>query len=1137
VKTLLYHDSRNTAYRFPFGAVPAGTAVTLRLDVQGDGTEAVFLRLWIDDKEVRYPMTCPDEPPVDPARPLDEQKTECRDSDTEEKETDSVRNRRYEVTFRVPDKGCLVWYYFVVQTDNTVTYYGNNKAQLGGVGDLSREAPPSFQITVYDADAVTPDWLKHAIIYQIFPDRFNRGDVPAERFLGKSGAVVHSAWDGEPAYGRDSRGNVLYYDFYGGTLEGIIEKLDYIADLGVTCLYLNPIFKARSNHRYDTGDYKVIDPFLGDEATFKKLCAEARKRGIRIILDGVFSHTGADSRYFNRYGNYHSVGAAQSEKSPYYKWYQFRTYPNDYQCWWGDKTLPEVKEIEPSYLDFIVRDEDSVMKHWMKAGISGWRLDVADELPDGFLEPFYQELKKTDPDAALIGEVWEDASRKVSYGVQRQYLSGGKLDSVMNYVLRALMVDFALGNDSAEDTDKRYWQQMENYPREHMYAMMNLLGSHDVERILTVLAGKYPEEVAERMDGLLRAWQLSLPGAPTLYYGDEAGLTGGKDPQNRKPFPWGHENKRLTTCCRTLNQLRNTYPALQTGRFSTVYAHGDVYVFARFIEGCRDVFGDTAEDGVFFTALNRSAKSQTVTIDTQGLAYGELETLWSVDRIFGPYDETEGTETQTDEMVPVLNGRFTLTLPPYGAIIYHCVERNNRLPEPGTPFETGVLLHPTSLPGSKNKEAAARAFLDFLEAAGQNVWQILPLNPPGLGDSPYLSLSAFAGNEELFAEEGELAEEETRDFETFCSTHSYWLDDYALFRALRDYFYGRPWQEWPAPIRNRQKLAMEQYSRLLEKEIRKYKIGQYRFYKAWQGIKEYAHQKGIKLFGDMPIFVAPDSADTWAHREFFELDKAGYPTAVAGVPPDYFSADGQVWGNPLYKWDALQEDDWRWWRERFRTLAEQADIVRIDHFRGFAAVWTVDAKTRDARKGHWTPGPGAALFKAIRETVPELRLVAEDLGIITDDVYQLKDAFGFPGMRILEFHCRTRSDGETSFDTEPNCIAYTGTHDNNTLKGWFEEELDDAGRERMKRMVSSIREFGSDEEDTLRRRFLGYLYSRRARTVIVPMQDILGLPSSCRMNLPGTASGNWHWQMKEGVLTPQLAAVLKELVETYRNCA
>ena len=1116
-----YHDSHQTACRFPFGAVPGGTAVTLHLVVQGRGTEAVFLRLWEQEREILLPMDCTEKEQEAPER------AEARQPGEEPE----VRSRRYGITFTVPERGCLVWYYFLIRQGEETCWYGNNEAQQGGMGQLWDREPPSFQITVYDRDSVTPAWLKQAVVYQIFPDRFCRGKVPADRFQGKPGALIHSAWEGNPCYVKDKEGQVAYYDFYGGTLEGILEKLPYLEKLGVNCLYLNPIFQARSNHRYDTGDYKAIDPFLGSEETFRILCREARRHGMRILLDGVFSHTGADSRYFNRAGTYKGLGAWQGPASPYYKWYHFRKYPEDYGCWWGDRSLPEVTETEHSYLDFIIRDKDSVLHHWLDAGISGWRLDVADELPDGFLTCFYQELKAKEPDAALIGEVWEDASNKESYGIQRQYLSGGKLDSVMNYVLRNLMLDFALGKTDAQGADRRYWQQVENYPRENLYAMLNLLGSHDVERLRTLLEARYEPKKARALNGLLRAWQMTLPGAPAVYYGDEAGLTGGRDPENRKPFPWGKEDKQLEGCCRSLIQLRRSHTALSTGRFQTFWARGDGYVYGRFLEGGRDVFGQPGENGVFVIALNRGDQPLQAEVDTEGLAYGELEPVWNLG------DWLEATQTER-KPVPVTGGSFVLDLPPRSAVVYRCREK---APEkaPGRLLErgAGVLLHSTSLPGENGREilASALGFLDFLQAAGQKIWQILPLNPPGLGDSPYLSQSAFGGQEALFAGAFPLPRKEDPEFAVYCRKNRYWLEDYALFRALQGRFPGQPWQTWPEELKNREPEALEKARRELADQMTRAAGGQFVFWKAWQQIRRAARDRGITLLGDMPLFVAPDSADVWAHRELFQLDGDGYPTEVAGVPPDYFSRTGQVWGNPLYNWQAMEKENWRWWQERFQVLATEADWVRIDHFRGFAAVWGVKAGAQDAREGRWIPGPGAALFEAVEQAVPDLGFVAEDLGIITRDVTELREKLGLPGMRILQFHSRTREDGIRDFATEPGCLAYTGTHDNNTLVGWLQEDLEEDDFQKIWAMAMPQEAGVPDRKRAaeLVEPLIRYLYSRNARWTIVPAQDLLALPGKYRMNTPGTPTGNWQWKLEKGQLTEKLAERLRKMVKEW----
>jgi 4-alpha-glucanotransferase len=455
--------------------------------------------------------------------------------------------------------------------------------------------------------------------------------------------------------------------------------------------------------------------------------------------------------------------------------------------------------------------------------------------------------------------------------------------------------------------------------------------------------------------------------------------------------------------------------------------------------------------------------------------------------------------------------------------------------------KAGILLHPTSLWGEngKEKKEAAKEWIDFLAAAGQKIWQILPLNPPGLGDSPYLSVSAFAGHETLFAGTEEntcgstketlssanksIKAEEQQKYFAFCQENSYWLPDYALFRALQDYFHT-PWQEWPEEIRSRRPAALKKYEMQLEKQTEMYKRKQFEFFCAWQEIKTCANAKGIEILGDMPIFVAADSADCWAHPEYFYLDEEGYPEEAAGVPPDYFSATGQIWGNPLYRWGVMEKDGFRWWKERFRAVTQFTDRVRVDHFRGFVAAWGVPRGEKDATTGSWKPAKGREMFLTLRKEMPGLQLVAEDLGQITEDVYQLKNELGLPGMRILQFHLQNRADGLCDLATEPNCVAYTGTHDNNTLKGWLEEEVSPELR-------NQLRGICGEEPDTWP--LIDYLYSRRAETVVVPAQDILGLPSSCRMNTPGIPSGNWMWKMEKGCLTEELADKLAMLVSKY----
>lgn len=1123
----LYHDSYKTAYRSRFGAVPTGSTLTLRLLVKREDCQ-VSIRLWRDGNGETILKLQP-------------------------------QGDMYEVAFKVPEQGCLLWYYFIIRFQGKLYYYGNNREHLGGEGLLYDYEPPSYQITVYDKGAQTPDWFKHAVVYQIFPDRFYHGNTSTANYAGKKGAVLHSCWEDLPRYCKDcATGAVLQYDFFGGNIAGIREKLSYLKRLGVNTLYLNPIFEAASNHRYDTSDYHQIDPFLGTNEEFAAFCAEAKKKGMRIILDGVFSHTGDDSRYFNKYGTYPDLGAYQSKMSPYYEWYRFTNYPDKYRSWWGVGSLPEVEETTPSYMDFIINSEDSVLRHWVGMGISGWRLDVVDELPLPFLKRFYKVLKQENPEAILIGEVWEDASNKESYGEQRAYLSGQKIDSAMNYVLRKLMLQFVLNEQDAGKTGCKLLNLLENYPRENFYAMLNLIGSHDVERVFSLLAegaDRYDKKAlaTERLR-LLSAWQLTMPGAPCIYYGDEVGVEGSKDPDNRRTYPWGRENKSLLSWYRKLLTLRNENVALQTGRFVPLYAEGDVYVYCRYIEGGADVFGKAAPDGFFIIALNRNqAEARCFTVTTDGLAYGEL-----VD-VLHPGSSP----------VPTVNGNFHLCLQPAGVAIL-------KGGEPQQPKRAGVLLHPTSLPsvyGMGDLGKSALLFIDFLAGAGQKVWQVLPLNSTGEGDSPYYCLSAFAGNERLISldalvECGWLSASQLEnlkniasrtpysfeeiwrwkraclwdmlkskdfhfkwgDYETFCEEQSYWLEDYALYRALKEFFKGQPWTQWPEALKNREPQALASYKQQLSSVVFFYSFMQYLFFVQWQKIKNYAHAHGVSILGDVPIFVAHDSADCWAHQELFDLDAKGQPNLVAGVPPDYFSKTGQLWGNPLYRWDKLAATGYEWWVQRFKTVASMVDEVRIDHFRGFAACWGIKHGAATGEHGTWQPGPGRGFFKILQQRLPQLRLVAEDLGVITDDVCQLKNDLQLPGMKILHFHLQTRADGICALDTEPNCIAYTGTHDNNTTLGWYTEDLTDADREKVRELIGAP-EDASAEEIVLG--LIEYLYSRKAGTVIIPAQDLLTLPSSCRMNLPGTIEKNWHWQMRRNVMVSELEKWLAGLCRRY----
>lgn len=431
----------------------------------------------------------------------------------------------------------------------------------------------------------TPAWLKGGIIYQIFPDRFfcsgkDKKNVPSDR-------ILRSDWGGEPYFRPDKNGEVLNNDYFGGDLEGIRQKLPYLKELGVTCIYLNPIFEAHSNHRYNTADYSKIDPILGDETDFKNLCRSADKLGIKIILDGVFSHTGDDSVYFNKKGRYDSVGAYQSKDSKYAKWYKFSEFPDKYQSWWGFKTLPEVNEEEDSYREFIC-GKNGIIAKWLKMGASGFRLDVADELPDMFIDDIRTAVKTAKPDALLLGEVWEDATNKFSYGVRRRYLLGDQLDSVMNYPFAEAVLSFCQFGD-AKKFMSGVMNIVENYPKQCLDVMMNHIGTHDTVRAITRLAGENSDYRSRewqsshklsfmeyrqgiKMLKLAAAVQYTLPGVPSVYYGDEAGLQGYRDPFNRGCFPWGNENTELIEFYKVLGKIRRENEVFKEGWFIPVSA-------------------------------------------------------------------------------------------------------------------------------------------------------------------------------------------------------------------------------------------------------------------------------------------------------------------------------------------------------------------------------------------------------------------------------------------------------------------------------------------------------------------------------------------------------------------------------------
>ena len=445
--------------------------------------------------------------------------------------------------------------------------------------DTNMEAGDLWQVSCVPADFHTPDWAKGALIYQVFPDRFYKsGECDLTGKLKPY--TVHDCWDEEVGWRPARDGRVLNNDFFGGNFRGITEKLPYIASLGATILYLNPISMAFSSHRYDTGDYKVPDPMLGTQEEFSQLCRQAHKLGIRVILDGVYSHTGSNSRYFNRDGAFDDLGAYQSRESRYSGWYTFYAWPDSYRAWWNFDTLPTVNKMDPDFVRYIITDEDSVVAHWLRLGADGFRLDVADELPDEFVKLLYDRVKEVKPDALVLGEVWEDASNKIAYDRRRTYFTNAELDSVMNYPFRTAILNFMRGSDSGSNLKEAVLSVAENYPPEVVLCNMNLLGTHDTPRILTALVDDFDGSRAEKAKRRLSRTNLetarrrlmmaaflqyTLPGSPSLYYGDEALMEGYKDPFNRRTYPWGHEDRELVTYFSRLGRLRREQEPLRLG--------------------------------------------------------------------------------------------------------------------------------------------------------------------------------------------------------------------------------------------------------------------------------------------------------------------------------------------------------------------------------------------------------------------------------------------------------------------------------------------------------------------------------------------------------------------------------------------
>lgn len=556
-------DSRNTLYRNKFGSIAEGETLRLSLLLHKDAVVyEAFLQIREDSNEEYSYLRL-----------------------TEGEWIGDYRYYNGEITL---SEG-LYWYKFFYTSAHGEFYVTKTGESIGCV----TEEGTDWQQTVYSADFTTPDWLAGGIIYQIFPDRFyNSGaekvNIPEDRYICDD-------WYKQPEYRQSSDKLRLSNDYYGGDLKGIEEKLPYLKSLGVTCIYLNPIFEAHSNHRYNTANYLKIDPVLGDEKDLENLVKSAENLGIAIILDGVFSHTGDDSVYFNKYGRYNTVGAYNSKNSQYFSWFKFNDYPNNYSSWWGISTLPETEENDLSFTNFIT-GENGVIKYWLDKGVKGFRLDVADELPDGILDKIRLAVKRKSKENYLLGEVWEDASTKISYGSRRRFLRGKQLDSVMNYPFANAIIEF-VKNGNGQNLVNTVMSVLENYPMPAVKLLMNHIGTHDTSRILTVLGSDYTPNSREEQSRtflsehqyntavnrlkLAAVLQYTLPGIPSLFYGDEVGVEGYGDPFCRATYPWGKENKELLDFYKTLGKFRRSNSAFKEGEFVPVYSDDTAVVYIR----------------------------------------------------------------------------------------------------------------------------------------------------------------------------------------------------------------------------------------------------------------------------------------------------------------------------------------------------------------------------------------------------------------------------------------------------------------------------------------------------------------------------------------------------------------------------
>ena len=1099
----IIHNSRNTNYRKPYGAAKTGSSIHLSIDAVDFAPENVTLLVWQGEQQTPEYITM--------------HQTSC---------IEETHGGTYSADITAPDEGCLLWYIFAFEmTDDyderSIIWYGNNPEMTGGEGclyddqALSEHDVPAFQITVFKESSV-PEWYKNGIVYQIFPGRFSRDEdwrsrceQAINRVNGRrhdTKRIIQEDWNKAAYYIRDHEGKVSGWPVYGGSLKGIEEKLDYLKSLGVTAIYLNPVFESASTHHYDTADYMNIDPTLGTNEDFRHLAAEAKSRGIHLILDGVFSHTGADSIYFNMYGNYESQGetlphdakgAWEDEDSPYRQWYKFDDNEEcGYSSWWGVTDLPEVDETNEDYQKFIL-GEDGVIGHWMKMGASGWRLDVADELPDSFIAETRKRIRECNPDGLLIGEVWEDASNKISYGECRKYFMGDELDGTMNYPLRDILLDYINYTVGSAYAGERLMSLSENYPRENFYGALNLIGSHDRERIITAMAAEEDYKSAVSKVRVLSTIQYTVPGVPCIYYGDEAGLMGGRDPQNRSGFPWGYENLDLGYHYRMLGLIYDEHPVLKDGEFEMLSGrdgiNDDIFAFVRY-------YADkTAANGCGAAGSSDAGIHGEKILVLANRSYGKAE----VD-LTGFEEAKCGYALEllkSRELKPDMNGSLgRIIMDPLSVKVICLMDKAPEKEDMGR--KAGVICHISTL-GKGVLGAPAKKFADYIASAGMKVWQVLPLNPTGLGGSPYSSYAAFAGYPEMINRD-ELPD--LSRYEQFCIDNRKWLSEYVAFAVLRKMYEGKPWYEWPDRYKfGEPEKLLEELSADHAEEIERLTRDQYYFSCQWNELKDYANSLGISMMGDLPMYMASDSADVWGSKDDFGLDENGRQKVHAGVPPDAFSEDGQDWGNPLYNWESMKAGGYEWWLRRLRQCAERFDILRIDHFRGFSEYYAIPEGGKP-KAGTWQHSAGICFFRAVKKMLAEeklgMKLLAEDLGFLDDGVLNLLKLTGLPGMDIWQF------TADEMMAMEPEKAAhrafYTGTHDNNTLMGFLRGDAE-------KNTSDSALDAKRTEAETEALSIIRKIYESPAAMAMVQLQDMFMLGSETRINVPGIAEGNWSW--------------------------